>query len=259
MALWAVTVWGIFGGAIGRIAAVQLASDGRPGIGSALRFALRKSGSLIGAPLTPMVAVAAFSAFLAAFGLIYRIPGGIGPTVAAFLGFVPMLVGLVMALVLLGLAVGWPLMHATVATEGEDAADALSRSYSYVNQRFVRYLAHVGFAWAVGTLGLFAVILVARVVVGLVRWGVGLGAPGSVDSPELARTVDTFWVALVAWLAHGWIYSYFWSATSIIYRILRRDVDGADWYDVYLPEHEADSFAGEPPAETPKAVEAEVG
>ena len=32
------------------------------GVGSALRFALRKSGSLIGAPLTPMVAVAIFAA-----------------------------------------------------------------------------------------------------------------------------------------------------------------------------------------------------
>jgi hypothetical protein len=210
-----------------------------------------------------MVAVAVFSAFLALFGLLYRIPRGVGPTIAAFLGFIPLLIGLVMALILLGLAVGWPLMHATVAAENEDAADALSRSYSYVNQRFLRYVAHLAVAWGVGTLGLIVVLFFSQVVLALASWGVALGAPGSIEPTELARTVETFWVLLVAWIAHGWIYSYFWSATSIIYLILRRDVDGADWYDVYLPEHEADTFAGEPPAvaptEAPRSVEAEVG
>jgi hypothetical protein len=263
MALWSVTVWGIFGGAIARIAVVQVASDRRLGIGTAFRFALRKSGSFIGAPLTPMVAVTLFSVFLATFGLLKRIPWGVGPSIAAFLGFVPLLIGLVMALILLGLAAGWPLMHATVAAEGEDAADALSRSYSYVNQRFVRYVAHVAMAWGVGSLGLLVVFFFSRVVLGLAGWGVALGAPESIEPNALARTVESFWVVLVAWLAHGWIYSYFWSAMSIIYLVLRRDVDGADWHDVYLPEHNADTFAGEPPAvsptEAPNTVESAVG
>lgn len=262
MALWSVAVWGVFGGAIARIAVVQAAGGPRVGVGSALRFALRKSGSLIGAPLTPMLAVAVISALMAAFGLLYRIPGGVGATLAGFLGFVPILLGLALALILLGLAAGWPLMHATVAAEDEDAADALSRSYSYVNQRLPRYAAHAAAAWGIGTIGLIAVIAFARVVLGLAGWGVGLGAPDPIVMPRAADSALAFWIGSVGWLAHAWIYSYFWSAASVIYLILRRDVDGADWHDVYLPEHAADTFAGDPPApapEVPKEIAAEVG
>ena len=47
-----------------------------------------------------------------------------------------------------------------------------------------------------------------------------------------------------------------------IYLILRRDVNGTPWHDVYLPEHDADTFAGDlaadPPRETSEAIEAEV-
>ena len=58
MAIWAVAVWGIAGGAIARIAVVQAAVGSRVGLATALRFALGKAASLIGAPLTPMLAVA---------------------------------------------------------------------------------------------------------------------------------------------------------------------------------------------------------
>lgn len=248
-ALWAAVVWGIAGGAIARIAVVQAAVDRRIGLGSALRFALGKSGSLIGAPLTPMLAVATLAAGCALFGLIYRIPGGVGAWIAAVLGFVPLLLGLVMALVLMGLALGWPLMHATIAAEDEDAPDALSRSYSYVNQRLVRYAAHAAVAVAIGSIGLMAAAAFARLVLGLADWGVSLGAPALDDLGGGAGDGRLFWTRAVGLLVLGWAYSYFWSASSIIYLILRRDVDGTPWHAVYLPEHAADTFAGTPEAE----------
>ena len=255
MAVWAAVVWGIAGGAIARIAVVQAAGERRVGLVTASRFALRKSPSLIGAPLTPMLAVAIFAGSSALFGLACRAPWGIGAAIAWVLGFVPLLLGLVMALILLGLALGWPLMHATVAAEGEDAPDALSRSYSYVNQRLARYAAHLLASLAIGAIGLLLAIAFARVVLALADWGVGLGAS---EVPESARL---FWARVVRMLVHGWAYSYFWSAASIIYLILRRDVDGTAWQDVYLPEHAADTFAGDlepgPNVEGPKAVEAE--
>jgi hypothetical protein len=247
-AFWAAVVWGIFGGAIARIAVVQAAVDRKVGLGSALRFALRHWGSLIGAPLTPMLAVAILAGASALFGLLYRIPAEIGAGIASVLGFVPLLLGLLMALILVGLALGWPLMHVTIAAENEDAPDALSRSYSYVNQRLARYAAHTVAALAIGAVGLMAVIVFARVVLGLADWGVSLGAPSFESLGESARSGRLFWMRLVGLLVLAWAYSYFWSAASIIYLILRRDVDGTDWHDVYLPENAADTFAGEPPA-----------
>ena len=255
MAAWAVVVWGIVGGAIARIAVVQAAVDRRVGLSTALRFAMGKSPSLIGAPLTPMLAVAIFAGSSALFGLACRVPWGIGAAVAWAFGFVPLLLGLVMALILVGLALGWPLMHATVAAEGEDAPDALSRSYSYVNQRLARYAAHILASLVIGAAGLIAAIFFARVVLGLADWGVGLGAS------DISGTARLSWARVVGLLVHGWAYSYFWSAASVIYLILRRDVDGTSWHDVYLPEHAADTFAGEqdsaPSSASPEAVEAE--
>ena len=242
MAVWAVIVWGILGGAIARIAVVQAAANERVGIGLAVRFALGKSASLVGALLTPLLAVGFFALFCALFGLLYRIPWGIGPVIGSILGFVPLLIGLVMAIILVGLAVGWPLMQATVAAEGEDAPDALSRSYSYVNQRLPRYAAHVVASWVIGSIGLVVAILFAAVVVNLADWGVGLGAP---DPTKLSLAVPTFWQRIVGLLVHAWIYSYFWSASTLVYLILRRDVDGTPWHNVYRLPNAADNITGD--------------
>lgn len=247
MGLWALVVWGIIGGAIARIAVVQLTVGGGVGVATAVRFALRRSLSLIGAPLTPFLAVALIAAGSAAFGLLYWIPGGVGATIAGVLGFIPLLLGLLMALILLGLALGWPLMHQTVAAEGEDVADALSRSYSYVNQRTIRYLAHLATAWLLGALGLVAAVFFARVVLNLADWGMALGMPARPAEMPVSEMAHEFWAGLVGWLAHAYVYSYFWSATAVIYLVLREDVDGTDPHDVYLPEQADDTFAGGTP------------
>ena len=193
-----------------------------------------------------MIGVGLIAAACAGFGLLYRL-GPIGATVAGVLWFLPMLGGLLMAVILLGLAAGWPLMHATVAAEGEDAPDALSRSYSYVNQRLGRYAAHVAAAWAIGTVGFLLVIGFGWAVLKLADWGVGLGRPAEGTPVEAAEVARLAWVGLVGWLVHAWVYSYFWSAASVIYLVLRSDVDGAEWHDVYQPAHEADTFAGSGP------------
>ena len=62
------------------------------------------------------------------------------------------LAGLLMALLLLGLLFGWPLMWGTISTEGTDSFDALSRSYAYLFQRPLHYLFYALVA-AIGWLG----------------------------------------------------------------------------------------------------------
>ncbi len=253
LALWGVAVWGLVGGAIARIAVVEVALGRRIGLGTAVRFALSRGVALVAAPLTPMVVAIAFAAFSAGFGLLYRIPGGVGATIAAFLTFLPLLAALGVGLILLGLAVGWPLMHATIAAEGEDTPDALSRSYSYVNQRLPRYAALALGSWAVGVVGLILAALLARVVLSLSDWGIALGAPRPVATTELAETVRGLWLGLVGLLVRAWIYSYFWTSAAIIYLLLRKDVDGTEIHDIYLPAQDADTFAGDSTLAAPAA------
>lgn len=254
-AAWGAAVWGLIGGAIARITLVQTALGERLGVGSAFRFALRKWAPLVGAPLSPLIAVSLFAALCAAVGLLYRIPG-VGPVVGGLVMFLPLLAGVVMTIILLGLAVGWPLMHATIAAEGEDGFDALSRAYAYVNGRPGRYLAYLLLAWGLGTIGVVLVDVLTQMVVHLAQWGLSFGAPAGALSASFrpgggspAAAVHGFWLGLVGLISHAWVYSYFWTASALIYLLLRHDVDGTAWNDLDRPEHADDTFAPEPEPE----------
>jgi hypothetical protein len=262
-AAWGVLVWGIVGGAIARVAAVEAATGERIGLGTAARFALRRWFDLVATPLSPLIGVGFFAGLCALLGLLYRIPGPAGATVAGALAFLPLLAGLVMALILVGLALGWPLMVATVAAEGEDLFEALSRSYGYTFQRPGLYAFYAAVAWAIGLVGLVVVGVFAALVVQLAAWGLALGGPDDRvlalfgSDPAQVGTAPAaahgFWLDVVGALARGWVFAYFWTATTLVYLLLRRDVDGADWHEVYLPEHDADTFAPVPVAGPQKA------
>lgn len=234
-ALWAVAVWGLIGGAIARVAVIDLAKGERVGLSAALRFAARKAVPLLGSPLVPLLGVVAVGVPIAAFGLLYRVPQ-VGPAVAGVLAFLPLLGGLVLTLILVGLAAGWPLMTASVAAEGEDGFDALSRAYAYVHQRPWHYAGYAAVALLTGAVGLLFVDLFARAVVHLTAWGLAFSAPeGGIVTPRVdpgASPSDTasvahgFWLGVVALLVHGWAYSYFWTVAATVYLLLRREVDG---------------------------------
>ncbi len=268
LALWSAVVWGIVGGAIARIAVVDLARGERVGIGSALKFALARWLPLIGTPLCPLIGIGFFGALCALMGLLYRIPSPVGASAAGILAFLPLLAGLVMTMIAAGLAVGWPLMILTVAAEGEDTFDALSRSYSYVYQRPGRYAVLAIVAWVIGTFGVLLVTIFAAAVVQLTMWGLSISAPDALvlrlfqqtATPETtAEAIHDFWLSVVGLLAYGWVFSYFWTASAIVYLILRHDVDGASWDDIYMPGQDADPFAPEPDGAIADATNPEAG
>jgi hypothetical protein len=241
-AVWGAIVWGTAGGAIARIALAEVAASERIGLSAAVQFAARSWVPLGLTPLGPLIGVGFFAALCGLFGLLYWIPAPIGPTAAGVLAFLPLLAGWIMAIIVLGLAVGWPLMPVTVAAEDEDGFDAMSRSYAYVQQRPGRYAAYTALAWGIGTLGLVVVDLVARTVVHLAHWGLSFGAPRArlevafgtapTAAAPTAAALHAAWISLVGLLAHGWVYAYFWTAAAIIYLLLRHDVDGTAWNQI---------------------------
>jgi len=242
--LWVLVVGGIVGGAIARIALLQVSRMQEPGTLGAVRFALRFALPLIATPLFPLLAMGLCALICAGFGLLYWLPASVGSVVGGALLFIPLSLGLVMACLLFGLAAGWPLLHASVAAEAEDLLDALSRSFSYLNQRLGKFVLCVVLAWVIGIPGLLAVDLLATAVTHLAAWGVGLSAPASslagltdpgAGGSAIAQTVTAwpaFWRGVVGLLVRGWIYAYFWTAASFIYLLLRHDVDGTPWTDV---------------------------
>ncbi len=255
--LWAMAVWALFGGAISRVAAVQLAADERIGWVAALRFAASKWLSYFAAPLLPLLGVVIVAIPLAVLGLLVR--WNFGVLLAGVLWPLALLGGLVMALLLLGLAFGWPLMWATISTEGTDSFDALSRSYAYVFQRPLRYLFYVLVAAVLGWLGWLLVSTFIDALVGLSYWAAGWGAGPRValmGASGLGRLFDagswlvSFWTNLVRALAIGYFYGYFWAASSAIYLLLRRDVDATETDEVFLDADRSEPAHALPPLST---------
>ena len=67
-----------------------------------------------------------------------------------------------------------------------------------------------------------------------------LGALGGAGA-----SVIRFWAGCVKLLAVGFLYSYFWTASTAIYFLLRRDVDATEMDEVWLPDQ------GEPAYDLP--------
>ncbi|HYW79155.1 MAG TPA: hypothetical protein VE890_06230, partial [Thermoguttaceae bacterium] len=248
--------WAFFGGAITRIAAVELASDERVGWGASIRYAGSKWLAYFSAPLLPVLGIvlAAIPGLL--LGWLLRMNFGV--LVVALAWPVLLILGLLMAILALGLVFGWPLMWGTISAEGKDSFDALSRSYAYVFQRPLHYLFYAVVVALLGTLGWLLVSNFAMAVIDLSWWAVnwgggaeramwihqgneGLGAIGGAGA-----TLIRFWNGCVGLLAVGFLFGYFWTASTAIYFLLRRDVDDTEMDEVFLDADRSEETFGLP-------------
>jgi len=309
--LWTLATWGVFGGAITRMAAVQVArTNEKVGMTEALRFAWARIQAYFSAPVLPLVFLAILTLFLWLYGLvgIWLFPVG---DILVYGVFAPimLLIGLIMAVVLIGL-VGWPLMYSTISTEGSDSFDAISRSYSYVYQAPWHYLWYTAVALAYGAVLVFFVGLMGSLMVYLGKWGISQApgpqsraptylfvyAPTSFgwrdlllhDSPgvETVRVAHnngteglayaptphywsdmswnnhvgaflvSVWLFLLFLMIVGFGYSYFWSASTIIYLLMRRKVDDTDLDEIHLEEEDLEEpYSAPTPAAPPTAAD----
>ncbi len=236
--LWALIVWSIFGGAITRIAAVQIGSDHKTTVWEALRFSGTRFLSYFSAPLIPLAGIGLLWGVYLLGGLVGRIPHAGSWIVGAF-WIVALLFGFLMGLLLVGLAAGWPLMLATISVEGSDAADGLTRSYGYVFNRPIYFTALVLFTAISGAVATFFVARLADFAGYLAL----LGVTSSMGSNAIAENPFTlFWMGMWATIVVAFAQSFFWSAATMIYYLLRRSIDANPFSEVYLEEDRRDDL-----------------
>jgi hypothetical protein len=240
--LWLLLVWGLFGGAITRIAAVQFARDQNIGLVPALKFAVSRYLSFVSAPLVAVGFLGMMWLMCVAAGYFGRIPA-VGDVVLGLLWIVPLLIGLLMTIILIGGVPGWPLMYATISTEDSDAFDGFSRSCSYVYSRPWHYLWYSVVAMIYGSVVIFFVITVASLGSYLAFWSVsaGGGFKEIVNYPKygfnsVCELLSLLWMQFWAILVHGFVYSYFWTSVTIMYFLLRQSEDAVELDVVSLPE-----------------------
>jgi hypothetical protein len=198
--LWTLTIWGFFGGAICRIAAVQVARNERISLREALVFTRERFASFVAAPVFPMALLGIFVVVLMIFGWLAWIPW-FGEGFAGLLWPIVILIGFTMAIVMVGL-IGWPLMIATISTEGTDSFDALSRSYSYIYQAPWQYLWYNFLALVYGAVLVFFVGFMASLMLFVGKWGVS-SAVGPANS-DVAYDREPSYLFYYAPRSYGW-------------------------------------------------------
>jgi hypothetical protein len=279
--IWTLATWAIFGGAITRIAAVELARNEKISLRESFRYTVSRWRSYLFASFAPLIGVAAITIVLILFSLIALIPI-VAEVWYGVLWWIALGLGLAMAVILIGL-VGWPMIHATLSAEGSDSFDALSRCYSYVLQKPWSYLWYAVVALVYGAVVVFFVVLMGSMTVYLAKWGVSQnplnpvtnrdptymfefaptsfgwndlltqGQPRSADWHPwnyIGAVLVGFWLWVAFLLMIGFSYAYFWSSSTIIYLLMRRKVDDTDFDEVYLEDEDLDESYSAAPAPT---------
>lgn len=268
-------VWGISslvvmaltGACIARLSALELAGIERAPLNDVFAFSLRRLWVFVTTPLTPFVILLVFGLVMAVVALVGAIPW-VGPIVmglvfVAFLG-----VSFVLMLLLLGILGGFNLLYPTIAVEGADAFDAMSRAFAYAYARPWRLAWYTLVSLVYGVITFlfvsFVVYLILLLTHTFVGWGMdvfgvhhaALSGGGALETlwpaPQFLRLVGPVnWYAMNwpefggAVLVHFWLYvlltgigayvvSYYFSSQTIIYLLLRRSVDGQGIGEVNL-------------------------
>lgn len=282
-------IFGYFGMAICRSAAVQWARGETPTTRDALRFAREKFFGCLFEAGFPVAIFVGVALLLVIGGLIGAIP-----IVGEFLfglGYVLALLGaLALVFAVVGLILGLHLMLPTVAVEGSDFFDAVQHAFGYVLQRgwnlafyTLSLLLYGGLAFVVYRVLAMLVLKTAHAVTGagmswfgawssartstlskldaiwrmpawnemsllpatggLPFWGDFGHAPLS-SGEMVASFFVEFWVFLVVALLGAFVVSFYFCGSTAMYFLLRRDIDGVDYNEVYY-EEDAEAAGGE--------------
>jgi len=260
----------IAGGAICRIAALQFAKGEKPGLTEALRFSTKKFISFFTAPIAPIGIIIFIGLFIFLLGLIGNIPR-FGELIMGIFMLLAVLAGALIAVVLIGAVAGFNLMFPAVAYDGSDCFDAISRSFSYVYSKPWQMGFYTAIAAVYGAICYTFVRFFAFLLLCASRWFLQLGVWVDSSSKEVNKLASiwpeptfvdlynssglttanwsesfaAFLVYLVSLLVIGlvvsFVISFCFSANTIIYSLMRKQVDNTALDDIYTPADETKS------------------
>lgn len=275
-------IWSITGGAITRIASLEYAKGEKVGLVDSLKYSMKKFWSYFWGPMAPLVGVLFFVLLNVLGGLIGQIKfldvliALTFPVILA-ISFLILFVGIV------GVA-GSGLMFPTISADGSDAFDAMSRAYSYVLSKPLGFIIYSTSAAAYGALCLFIAATGVNLLVNtsFVTVGIGMGeklqnvvtainslahppglavnhgfvtqaklAFGALGSKTLVITTAflLFYLFLIKMAVWAVAAAFAGSAQSVLYLLMRKDVDGTEVEDVYIEEKETEFVAPVPEPE----------
>jgi len=245
-------------GAICRIAALQFAKGEKPGLTEALRFSAKRFLSFFTAPLAPVGIIIFIGLFIFVLGLIGNIPKA-GELIMGIFMVLALIAGALIAVVSIGTVAGFNLMFPAVAYDGSDCFDAISRSFSYIYAKPWRMGFYTAIAVVYGAICYMFVRFFAFLLLRATYWFLQVGVlggnskltaiwqepsfgslRGSLVLPGGTESVAAFLVYLcllvVVGLVVSFVISFYFSANTIIYSLMRNRVDNTSLEDIYTEE-----------------------
>lgn len=258
-----VVVRALAAGAICRIAAMQFARGERPRLVEAVRFGIRKFTAVLAAPVTPIAVIVVIGLFIVGLGLAGNIPF-VGELLTGLFLPLALIAGFFITVVLIGTVAGLNLMAPAIAYEDSDCFDAVSRSFSYVYAKPWR----MGFYTVVAVLYGAICYIFVRFFAFLLLWGVyrflevgflgenlklheiwpepafgefagAAGAAPETGSLWLGALLIRLWVLVIVGVMVSFLISFYFSAHTVIYALIRNRVDHTPLDEIYLCSEEA--------------------
>lgn len=265
--LFLLMVLAIGGGALSRMAATQIAGQERLRVRTALGFSVYNWRRFLFALLLPVLLALIIAGIIILIGVLMAVPwldiiGGAVYGLALALGFV-------FAFLLFGFAAGFSLLVPAVAVENCDPGDAMQRAFAYVVNRPLHLLWYFFIALIGLVLGYLVVAFIASVMLNITAESFGalnnhpaIAAAGGFSILDLTREThpvffETWHAAAAGWLTHlwevviaclvfGYIFVYYYSASTVIYLLMRRAADGQDIEEIWRPGLVPGTMAPEP-------------
>ncbi len=228
----AIGLWSLIGVILCRRAAFLFAGNDESTLLSTIDYGSKRWPASIGAPLIPLAATLLFALTAATIGFLGRLPllGSIWLVVMSPFEFI---LGLGMAILLLATALSWPLMIAAVSIEDCDSFGGLSRAYSSFTSQPWKVIVYFLLSLIIGGVLMSLVNLVAETTIwsALSSTSFGSGKERAHESLliPLVRLLQLFELAIGI--------CYFWSAATVIYLLLRLDVDGVPLDRIAVDDH----------------------
>lgn len=257
---WGLGLSMIVGGGIARLAACEACHNHPQSLPEAARFVRPRALWLLLAPVIPLAVVGVVWLILAAIGMVFFSVPGLNLVGGLLYGLL-LLGGLAAAALLVFTGLGAGLLPASVAVEGTDAFDAVSRVFTFLICRTLRFFGLSAVMLVYGALTTVLVGVVVFAAMWFTRGAVGAWTSGLADAvpggafgrlPGAAIDVEAggtaqasawmvgVWARLAfgAWVAYA--VSYFFTSQVWVYLLLRREVDGTAIEEAWQEEPAAE-------------------
>jgi len=247
-------LWAFVGGCLARRSVQELGMHVTSPWINTLRWVAARWQSIVWSVAMPLALVLLFCLVPLLLGWISNIP---------VLGQ-PLAVVLMLPVALMALGVGWvagialfgfSLATVSIVTEKQaDAFDGMSRASAYVFQRPATLFLAVLLAEWIGHFGGSVVSIVLNTGYNLIAQAFAMGSFGRLGA--MNSWLDGCFPGIVPLLTTAFGFSFFWTASTAIYLVLRKDVDRAEFDLIDMESTLAPKplpKLAESPEQTPKA------